>query len=58
MSTKFLMPRILDRLGYRSVLISNTVILGLLLMFFATVGLATPLWVIALQAFCYRPTDR
>jgi EmrB/QacA subfamily drug resistance transporter len=53
MSTKFLMPRILDRLGYRSVLISNTVILGLLLMLLATIGLATPLWVIALQAFCY-----
>ena len=34
-------------------LISNTVILGLLLMLFATVGLATPLWVIVLQAFCY-----
>jgi EmrB/QacA subfamily drug resistance transporter len=53
MSTKFLMLRILDRLGYRSVLISNTVILGLLLMLLATIGLATPLWVIALQAFCY-----
>jgi MFS family permease len=53
MSTKFLIPRILDRVGYRGVLISNTVILGLLLMLFATVGLTTPLWVIVLQAFCY-----
>jgi EmrB/QacA subfamily drug resistance transporter len=53
MSTKFLMPRILDRVGYRAVLISNTVILGLLLMLFATVGLSTPFWVIVLQAFCY-----
>ena len=53
MSTKFLMPRILDHFGYRGVLISNTVILGLLLMLFATVGLTTPLWVIVLQAFCY-----
>lgn len=53
MSTKFLMPRILDRVGYRGVLISNTIVLGLLLMVFATVGLATPLWVIVLQAFCY-----
>ena len=34
MSTKFLMPRILDRLGYRAVLISNTVMLGFLLMLF------------------------
>ena len=53
MSTKFLMPRILHRLGYRGVLISNTIILGLLLMLFATIGLTTPLWVIVLQAFCY-----
>ncbi len=53
MSTKFLMPRILNRVGYRAVLISNTVILGFLLMLFATVGLTTPFWVIVLQAFCY-----
>jgi EmrB/QacA subfamily drug resistance transporter len=53
MSTKFLMPRILGRVGYRGVLISNTVILGLLLMLFATVGPSTRLWVIVLQAFCY-----
>ena len=53
LSTKFLMPRILDRVGYRGVLISNTIVLGLLLMVFATVGIATPLWVIVLQAFCY-----
>jgi EmrB/QacA subfamily drug resistance transporter len=53
MSTKFLMPRILSWIGYRGVLISNTVILGLLLMLFATVGPATPLWLIVLQAFCY-----
>jgi MFS family permease len=53
MCTKFLMPRILDRVGYRDVLISNTIILGLLLMVFATIGLNTPLWLIVLQAFCY-----
>jgi EmrB/QacA subfamily drug resistance transporter len=53
MSTKFLMPRILDRFGYRGVLISNTLILGLLLMLFATIGLATPPWMIVLLAFCY-----
>jgi predicted MFS family arabinose efflux permease len=49
MSTKFLMPRILDRIGYRGVLISNTVILGLLLMLFAAVGPATPLSLIVLR---------
>jgi MFS family permease len=53
MSTKFLMPRILDRVGYRGVLISNTIVLGLLLMLFATIGPDTSLWVIVLQAFCY-----
>jgi MFS family permease len=53
MSTKFLLPRILNRVGYRGVLISNTVILGLLLMVFATIGLHTPVWIIVLQAFVY-----
>jgi EmrB/QacA subfamily drug resistance transporter len=53
MSTKFLLPRILNRVGYRGVLISNTVILGLLLMLFATIGLHTRVWVIVLLAFCY-----
>jgi hypothetical protein len=48
-----MMPRILDRFGYRQVLISNTIILGVLLMLFATIGAGTPIWVIALQAFCY-----
>ena len=53
MSTKFLMPKVLARVGYRGVLISNTVILGVLLLLFATIGLHTPVWVIVVQAFCY-----
>jgi EmrB/QacA subfamily drug resistance transporter len=53
MSTKFLMPKILARVGFRGVLISNTLILGLLLGLFATIGLRTPVWVIVLQALCY-----
>ncbi len=53
MSTKFLMAKVIARVGYRSVLISNTVILGLLLLLFATIGLHTPIWVIVIQAFCY-----
>lgn len=53
MSTKFLMPKILARVGFRGVLMSNTVVLGLLLLLFATIGLRTPVWVIVLQAFCY-----
>jgi EmrB/QacA subfamily drug resistance transporter len=53
MSTKFLLPKILSRLGYRGVLVSNTIVLGLLLLLFATVGLHTPVWVIVIQAFSY-----
>src|SRR6202049_3355978 len=53
MSTKFLMRRVLTRVGYRSVLISNTVPLCVPLRLFATIGLHTPIWLIVLQAFCY-----
>jgi hypothetical protein len=53
MSTKFFMPRLLARVGYRTVLIANTVVLGLLLMLFATIRPGTPIWLIVLQAFCY-----
>jgi MFS family permease len=53
MSMKMIMPRLLSRVGYRGVLISNTLILGILLMVFATIGLRTPVWVILLQAFLY-----
>jgi MFS family permease len=53
MSMKIIMPRLLSRVGYRGVLICNTLILGILLMVFATIGLRTPVWVILLQAFLY-----
>jgi len=53
MSMKVVMPRLLSAIGYRWVLISNTVILGLLLLLFATIGLHTPVWMIVLQAFLY-----
>jgi EmrB/QacA subfamily drug resistance transporter len=53
MSMKMVMPRILSAMGYRWVLISNTIILGVLLLLFATVGLHTPVWMIVLQAFLY-----
>jgi EmrB/QacA subfamily drug resistance transporter len=53
MSMKAMMPRILSRIGYRGVLISNTLILGVLLMTFATIGLRTPVWVIVLLALLY-----
>jgi EmrB/QacA subfamily drug resistance transporter len=53
LSTKFFMPKLLERVGYRGVLISNTVVLGILLMLFATIRPTTPIWLIVLQAFCY-----
>jgi MFS family permease len=53
MSLKLLMPVILTRLGYRRVLLSNTVIIGLLIALFATVGSKTPVWVIVVQAFAF-----
>jgi MFS family permease len=53
MSMKVVMPRLLSTIGYRWVLISNTVVLGLLLLLFATIGLHTPVWMIVLQAFLY-----
>jgi EmrB/QacA subfamily drug resistance transporter len=53
MSLKMTMPKILARVGYRGVLISNTVIIGLLIVLFATIGPGTPVWLIVLEAFCY-----
>ncbi len=53
MSLKMTMPRILALIGYRGVLISNTVILGVLIILFATIGPATPVWLIVLEAFCF-----
>jgi len=53
MSVKLCMPRLLMQLGYRHVLIANTLLLGLLLLVFATIGMRTPVWLIVLQAFAY-----
>jgi MFS family permease len=53
MSMKVFMPRLLSAIGYRWVLISNTIVLGLLLLLFATIGLHTPVWMIVMQAFLY-----
>jgi len=53
MSFKMTMPWILTRFGYRAVLISNTVILGMLITLFAAIGSGTPVWVIVALAFCF-----
>ena len=52
MSMKTMMPRLLRKVGYRGVLISNTLILGVLLMVFATIGIGTPAW-----SLCCRPSS-
>ena len=48
---KTFMPAILARLGYRNVLVGNTIVVGLMIMSFATVGAHTPIWLIVGQAF-------
>jgi EmrB/QacA subfamily drug resistance transporter len=53
MSLKMTMPRILARFGYRAVLISNTALLGVMILLFATIGAKTPVWLIVAQAFAY-----
>jgi EmrB/QacA subfamily drug resistance transporter len=53
LSLKMTMPGILRRFGYRSVLISNTVIIGLLILLFSRIDIGTPVWLIVLEVFCY-----
>jgi MFS family permease len=53
MALKVFMPRILTRFGYRGVLLSNTVFIGGIIVLFATIGPATPWWLIVLQAFAF-----
>ena len=53
MSLKMTMPRILETFGFRSVLIANTLVLGVMIALFATVDVDTPVWLIVCQAFTY-----
>src|ERR1700735_2704206 len=46
MSLQMNIPRILQRFGYRRVLIANTVCLGLMIFTFSTVDAGTPPWMI------------
>jgi hypothetical protein len=45
--------RLLARFGYRGVLVTNTLIIGMLLLLFATIGVHTRIWVIVALAFLY-----
>ncbi|MEZ5502453.1 MAG: DHA2 family efflux MFS transporter permease subunit [Halioglobus sp.] len=53
MGFKLVMPFILKRLGYRRLLLANTIILGLLILVFSTIGAGTPVWYIVALAFVY-----
>jgi MFS family permease len=53
MSLKMTMPRILARFGYRAVLVFNTAMLGVLILSFAAIGAATPLWLMGMQLFAF-----
>jgi EmrB/QacA subfamily drug resistance transporter len=53
MSLKATMPGILARFGYKRVLVSNTVVLGVLIFLFATIGAQTPVLLIVAQVFTY-----
>lgn len=48
---KLILQRILQRFGFRCVLIYNTAILGAMIALFATVGSGTPVWRIVAQVF-------
>jgi EmrB/QacA subfamily drug resistance transporter len=53
MSLKMTMPKILTRFGYRRVLLSNTVFIGLVIALFAIVDARTPLYIIVAEAFAF-----
>jgi EmrB/QacA subfamily drug resistance transporter len=53
MTLKLTMPRILQRFGYRRVLIANTICLGLMIFMFSSVDAGTTVWAIVAMAFVY-----
>jgi EmrB/QacA subfamily drug resistance transporter len=53
MSLKMFLPRILQRFGYRQVLVWNTITLGVMLVLFSTIDVGTPAWLIALLTFIF-----
>src|SRR5271163_2148712 len=53
MSLKPAMPRILARFGYRAVLVSNTLLMGVQILFFAHIGKSTPVWLVVGEVFFF-----
>jgi len=52
-SLKPVTQRILTGFGYRAVLVGNTLLLGAMILSFATIGSGTPVWLIVAQMFCF-----
>ncbi|MWN32354.1 MULTISPECIES: DHA2 family efflux MFS transporter permease subunit [unclassified Gilliamella] len=50
--TRIFIPRILARLGYRFVLITNTILAGIMIVLMSQLNLSTPLILIGLLLFC------
>jgi EmrB/QacA subfamily drug resistance transporter len=53
MSLKPAMPWILERFGYRAVLVSNTLAMGLQILLFANIGKGTPVWLVVGEVFVF-----
>jgi MFS family permease len=53
MFMKTMMRRLIGAIGFRGILISNTIIMGGLLALFVTIGAHTPTWYIILLSFIY-----
>jgi EmrB/QacA subfamily drug resistance transporter len=53
LSLKMIMPKILRQFGYRRVLIFNTVMLGVMILAFTTIGERTPVWLIVMLVFIF-----
>jgi EmrB/QacA subfamily drug resistance transporter len=53
MGMKTILRRLLGAMGYKHVLVSNTLVIGLLLGLFVAIGFHTPVWVIVLIAVLY-----
>ncbi|MWP47061.1 DHA2 family efflux MFS transporter permease subunit [Gilliamella sp. Pas-s27] len=50
--TRIFIPRILARLGYRFVLVTNTILAGVMIVLMSQLNLSTPLILISLLLFC------
>ncbi len=53
LSFKLALPHILRKLGYRRVLIANSILVGAMLMLFSLIDIGTPPWVIILLTFIF-----